>query len=64
MKGVVIKEDKARRKRYMEIDIKAVREDREWISDLVDLLIAESRRDEKRIPWSVIKAELKREGRL
>lgn len=64
MKGVVIKEDKARRKRYMEIDIKAVKEDREWISDLVDLLIAESRRNQKRYPLEQVIAELKQEGRL
>ena len=64
MKGVVIKEDKARRKRYMEIDIKAVKEDREWISDLVDLLIAKSRRNQKRDPLEQVIAELKQEGRL
>lgn len=64
MKGVTIIEDKAKKRRYMQIDMKAVKDDREWIQDLVDVLIAESRRDQKRIPWSVIKEELKREGRL
>ncbi|MBV6405952.1 MAG: hypothetical protein IT228_08735 [Flavobacteriales bacterium] len=64
MKGVTFIEDKAKKRRYMQIDMKAVKDDREWIQDLVDVLIAESRRDQKRIPWSVIKEELKREGRL
>ncbi len=64
MKGVTIFEDKAKKRRYMQIDMKAVKDDREWIQDQVDVLIAESRRDQKRIPWSVIKEELKREGRL
>ncbi len=64
MKGVTIIEDKAKKRRYMQIDMKAVKDDREWIQDQVDVLIAESRRDQKRIPWSVIKEELKREGRL
>jgi hypothetical protein len=64
MKGVTIIEDKAKKRRYMQIDMQAVKNDQEWIQDLVDVLIAESRRDQKRIPWSVIKEELKREGRL
>jgi hypothetical protein len=64
MKGVVIKEDKAKKRRYMQIDLKAVKDDREWIQDLVDVLIAESRKDEKRVPWTTIKERLKSEGRL
>ncbi len=64
MKGVVIKEDKAKKRRYMEIDLKAVKDDREWVQDVFDLMIAESRKDEKRIPWTLIKERLKREGRL
>jgi hypothetical protein len=63
MNGVTIIEDKAKKRRYMQIDMKAVKDDREGIQDLIDVMIAESRRDQKRIPWSVIKEEMKREGR-
>jgi hypothetical protein len=64
MKGVTIIEDKTKKRRYMQIDLKAVKDEREWIQDLVDVMIAESRKDEKRVPWTTIKARLKKEGRL
>lgn len=64
MKGVSIIEDKTKKRRYVQIDLKAVKDDREWIRDVVDLMIAESRRDEKRVPWTEIKAKLKKAGRL
>ncbi|MCU0320267.1 MAG: hypothetical protein MUE88_09355 [Flavobacteriales bacterium] len=64
MKGVSIIEDKTKKRRYVQIDLKAVKDDREWIQDVFDLMIAESRKDEKRVPWSNIKARLKKEGRL
>ena len=64
MKGVTIIEDKAKKRRYMQIDMKAVKDDRVWAQDLLDLLIAESRRDQKRYPLEQVIAELKREGRL
>lgn len=64
MKGVSIIEDKTKKRRYVQIDLKAVKDDREWIQDLVDVMIAESRKDEKRIPWATIKGRLKKEGRL
>ncbi|QQR88187.1 MAG: hypothetical protein IPJ76_08260 [Flavobacteriales bacterium] len=64
MKGVSIIEDKTKKRRYMQIDLKAVKDDREWVQDVFDLMIAESRKDEKRVPWTVIKARLKKEGRL
>lgn len=64
MKGVSIIEDKTKKRRYVQIDLKAVKDDREWIQDVFDLMIAESRKDEKRVSWSSIKARLKKEGRL
>lgn len=64
MKGVSIIEDKTKKRRYMQIDLKAVKDDREWVQDVFDLMIAESRKDEKRVPWTAIKARLKKEGRL
>lgn len=64
MKGVTIREDKATKRRYAEIDLKAVKADRAWAEDLIDVLIAESRRHEKRYLLKDVVAELKREGRL
>ena len=64
MKGVTIIEDKAKKRRYMQIDMKAVKDERDWLQDLLDVLISESRRDEERVPWTAIKERMKREGRL
>lgn len=64
MKGVSFIEDKAKKRRYMRIDLKAVKDEREWIQDLVDVLIAESRRDQKRYTLEQVMTELKREGKL
>ena len=64
MKGVTIIEDKAKKRRYMQIDMKVVKDDREWAHDLLDLLIAESRRDQKRYSLDHVVAELKRAGKL
>lgn len=46
MKGVSILFDERKKKRIVQIDLEAIRKDPEGLEDLVDVLVAESRRNE------------------
>jgi hypothetical protein len=65
MKGVSFLTDETRKKRYAQIDLKGIAGyDDEQLEDLMDLIIAEARKDEKSIPWETVKAELIKEGKI
>lgn len=49
MKGMTILYDEARKKRIVQIDMEAIRKDPEAFEDMMDVLIAESRRSEPTI---------------
>jgi hypothetical protein len=49
MKGLSILYDEAKKKRIVQIDMDAIRKDPEAFEDLMDVLIAESRRNEPTI---------------
>ena len=47
------------KRRYAQIDLKGIAQfDDDAVVDLMDLIIAESRKGEKSIPWEGAKAEL------
>ncbi|HOY29524.1 MAG TPA: hypothetical protein PLR96_11155 [Flavobacteriales bacterium] len=46
MKGVSILFDERKKKRIVQIDLEAIRKDPEGLEDLVDVLVAESRKNE------------------
>ena len=65
MKGVSFVTDETKKRRYAQIDLKGIAKyDDSAIEDLMDLIIAESRKDEKSIPWETVKAELIKEGKI
>jgi len=65
MKGVSFVTDETRKRRYAQIDLKGIAQyDDDAFEDLMDLIIAESRKDEKSIPWESVKAELIKEGKV
>jgi hypothetical protein len=65
MKGVSFVTDETRKKRYAQIDLKGIAAyNDEQIEDLMDIIIAEARKNEKSIPWETVKAELIKEGRI
>ncbi len=49
MKGVSILFDERKKKRIVQIDMDAIRKDPEGLEDLLDVLVAESRRNEPTI---------------
>jgi len=64
MKGVdFITDDKNRRKAVV-IEIKTIEKHPEEIEDLIDVIVAESRRDEPKRSWDDVKKSLRKEGKL
>jgi hypothetical protein len=64
MKGVnFITDDKNRRKAVI-IELKTIEQHQEDIEDLLDVIIAESRKDEPKRPWEDVKKSLKKKGKL
>lgn len=65
MKGVSFVTDETRKRRYAQIDLKGIAKyDDEALEDLMDIIIAEARKDEKSIPWETVKEELIKEGKI
>ncbi|GAA4464189.1 hypothetical protein GCM10023093_13990 [Nemorincola caseinilytica] len=65
MKGVSFVTDETRKRRYVQIDLKGIANfDNEMLEDLMDMIVAEARKDEKSIPWESVKAELAKERKI
>jgi hypothetical protein len=64
MKGVnFITDDKNRRKAVV-IELKTIEQHQEEIEDFLDIIIAESRKDEPKRGWDEVKKSLKKKGKL
>lgn len=64
MKGVdFITDDKNRRKAVV-IEIKTIEQYPEEVEDLIDVIVAESRKDEPKRSWEEVKKSLKKKGKL
>ena len=64
MKGVdFITDDKNRRKAVI-IEIKTIERHPEEVEDLIDVIVAESRRDEPKRSWDDVKKSLRKKGKL
>jgi hypothetical protein len=64
MKGVSVLFDESRKKRIVQIDLDVLDKQREAIEDLLDLLVAENRKNDVMVPWADAKALLKKAGKL
>jgi hypothetical protein len=64
MKGVNYILDGKKRIKAVMIDIKTIEKYEEELEDLLDLVIAESRKDEPKRSWSDVKKNLKAKGKL
>ena len=64
MKGVTILEDRASKKRYLQIDIAELDKRREQIEDVMDGLIAEERAGQPTISLEVLEKKLRKQGKL
>lgn len=64
MKGVKVLRDESSKKRFVQIDIDVLDKDREAAEDLLDVIIAENRKDDVMVPWEKAKADLRKSGKL
>ena len=65
MKAVSFVTDETHRRRYAQIDLKSIATySDEKLEDMLDIIIAESRKDEESIPWETVKAELIQDGKI
>lgn len=64
MKGVTFITDETHNKRFVQIDIDQLEKYQNKIEDLLDVIIAENRKDDEEISWEKVKAELKASGKL
>ena len=62
MDGILYLTDKNNKKRFVQIDIDKY--GGEYLEDLIDGLIADSRKDEESIPFNEAMEELKKAGKL
>lgn len=64
MKGISYITDDKNRKTAVVIDLKTFKKHEEEIEDLLDVIIAESRKDEESIPFDKVLKTLKTKGKL
>ena len=64
MKGVTYNTDDQNKKVAVQIDLKILEKFDEDIEDLIDGIIAESRKDEERVPLNKVIKGLKKNGKL
>lgn len=60
MKGVSYLTDNKNRKKAVVIDLKTIEKDEESIHEFIDVLVAESRKNDKLIDWEEAKRQLKK----
>ena len=64
MKGVSYITDSSNKKKSVIIDLKVIENNQEAIEDLLDVIVAESRKDEPTISWEQLKKKLHQKGKL
>ena len=64
MKGITLIKDETHNKRFVQIDVDTLQKFEERVEDLLDAIIAESRKDEEIVSWDAVKKELKKKGKL
>ena len=64
MKGISYITDERNHKRAVVIDLKTIEEKYEDVHEFIDVLVAESRKDDEKIGWEEAKKILKKKGKL
>ena len=64
MKGVSYLTDNKNRKKAVVIDLKTIEKDEESIHEFIDVLVAESRKNDELIDWEDAKRQLKKANKL
>lgn len=64
MKGVTFVTDDKNKKIAVQIDLKTLGKHQDEIEDILDVIVAENRKDDEDISWNTAKKELKKAGKL
>lgn len=64
MKGISFLTNEKNEKIAVQINLKKLEEHQGEIEELLDVIIAQSRKDDKEISWEELKQQLKEEGKL
>jgi hypothetical protein len=64
MKGISYITDEANNRKSLVIDLKSIEKYGEKIHEFIDVLMAESRKDEESISWEDAKIQLRAAGKL
>ena len=64
MKGISYLTDSDNHKKAVVIDLKSITKNEEEIHELIDVLVAESRKEDALIDWDTAKKHLKKKGKL
>ncbi|MCB0494649.1 MAG: hypothetical protein KDC79_00810 [Cyclobacteriaceae bacterium] len=64
MKGVSFITDETKQKRFVQIELEQLEKHQDKVEDLLDVIIAESRKEDEEVSWDEIKKQLKKSGKL
>jgi hypothetical protein len=64
MKGVSFVTNDKNEKIAVQIDLKVLGKNQEEIEDMLDIIVAEGRKDDADVSWTAAKKELKKAGKL
>lgn len=64
MKGVTILTDEKKKRKILQVDIKEITKNPDEFEDLIDILVAESRKSEPKVSWEDVKKNLRKKGKL
>ena len=64
MKGISYITDGHNKKKAVVIDLKTIENNQDAIEDLLDIILAESRKDEPTVSWDDMKKKLHKKGKL
>ncbi len=64
MKGIAILRNEGNNKVILQVDIGVAAKNPTMLEDIMDIVIAMARKDEKNISWKKIKEKLKKPGRV
>lgn len=64
MKGITISKEEKTNDKVIQINAREVAKNPSKFEDLMDILIAEARKNEKKIPWETARKQLKKAGKL
>ncbi|HEY4148387.1 MAG TPA: hypothetical protein VGM41_05645 [Chitinophagaceae bacterium] len=64
MRGLTIFTDEKNNKRVLQVDLSEVAKHPNEFEDMIDMLVAEDRKNEKEIGWDDVKKQLRKKGKL